>query len=164
VSDERKQQDAVVAELTQLVADLQSEVEPLRRDNARLQREEQWFRALIEQAAEMLLVLSEDGNMLYVSPSLTRLLAYDADDLLGRSAFEYIHPDERDEVLAAFSRTVHGGDRGESVELRIRHRNGTWRYHEAIGTNLLGNEALSGVVVNFRDIHRRKATEEALSN
>jgi len=152
------------ADLTREVAELRRDREAQDREIERLRGEEQWFRALIERASEMVLVLSGDGRIRYVSPSMTRLLAYEPDDLLGKDAFEYIHPEDRDEIQAAFGRTVDGDDRGQPVELRIRHRSGAWRYHEAIGTNLLDSDLLSGVVVNFRDVHRRKATEEALSN
>ena len=165
MADDREElQCERIAGLERQVADLQREREVQREEIEHLRAAEQWFRALIERASEMVLVLSQEGSIRYVSPSMTRLLAYEAEDLHGKSAFDFIHPDDRGEIRAAFGRTVHGGDSGRSVELRIRHHNGTWRYHEAIGTNLLDNEALSGVVVNFRDIHRRKATEEALSN
>ncbi len=49
-----------------------------------------------------------------------------------------------------------------TVEYRIRHANGSWRCIESVGVNLLDDSSVSGVVVNYRDVTKRKEAEEAL--
>jgi len=49
-----------------------------------------------------------------------------------------------------------------TAEYRYRHADGSWRYLEAVGRNLLDDEAVRGIVVNYHDITERRAMEEAL--
>ena len=145
-----------IAELEALVALVQGE-----RDQARASEER--FRVLIERASDMVLVLDVTGEVLYTSPSTMPLLGYTPEDLAGHSAFEYVHPDDHEPVLEAFTRTLGTEDRGEPIEMRIRHNDGRWRTFEGIGTNVIENPAVGGIVVNFRDITARNAAQEELA-
>ncbi|HEY6951608.1 MAG TPA: PAS domain S-box protein, partial [Bacteroidota bacterium] len=51
-----------------------------------------------------------------------------------------------------------------TVEVRIRHKNGSWRWLEATGSNSLHKDTINAIVVNYRDITERKAANEALRN
>jgi signal transduction histidine kinase/CheY-like chemotaxis protein len=76
--------------------------------------------------------------------------------------FELVHPGDARAVTAAWKRWNQGTQSGVPTELRVRHQNGTWRTVEATDANLLNNEAVSGVVINARDITERKHLEEQL--
>jgi two-component system cell cycle sensor histidine kinase/response regulator CckA len=124
-----------------------------------LQRREEHFRSLIENALDLISIVGEDGTIRYASPSYERVLGYRADDLVGSSAFQFIHPDDIGEFAGAFG----SGGSPSSIESRVRHKNGSWRVLESIGRNLTHVPGVQGIVINSRDVTERKTAEDALS-
>lgn len=70
-----------------------------------LRQSEERFRALIENSSDLISVLRTDGTILYQSPSVTTILGYQPDELIGKNAFEFIHPDDKQQMIEGFSRT-----------------------------------------------------------
>ena len=97
-----------------------------------------------------------DGTVRYVSPALKRVLGHAPEDRTNANAFEPIHPDD----VARARDLLAGGSRKPgvpvSVELRMRHADGSWRDVEVIGTNLLSDPNTGAVVLNTRDVTERK--------
>lgn len=123
-----------------------------------LQRREEHFRSLIENALDLISIISEDGFIRYVSPSHERVLGYRADELVGRSYLQFVHPEDANEFAGAFQ--AHGSP--SSIESRLRHKNGGWRVLESFGRNLAHVPGVQGIVINSRDVTERKSAEEAL--
>ncbi|MBW4520489.1 MAG: response regulator [Scytolyngbya sp. HA4215-MV1] len=132
----------------------------LKQARAELQQSEAYFRSLIENASDVILVLNAEGVIRYGSPSLQRILGLNPHRMVGRSALSFAHPDERQPLMEAFAEIVQIPGVAAAIELRFRHHNGSWRTLEAICTNLLQETAISGVIVNLRDITERKQAEE----
>jgi diguanylate cyclase (GGDEF)-like protein/PAS domain S-box-containing protein len=131
-----------------------------------LRASEQRFRALIEKSSDAIVLLDMIGMMLYASPSTTRLLGYTPDELVGRSAFELIHPEDAETIAHALAALVQEPGKGPKAEFRARHQNGSWRWFEGIGTNLLADPNVGAIVGNFRDIteHKRAGERQRLLN
>ncbi|MBI3650767.1 MAG: PAS domain S-box protein [Acidobacteria bacterium] len=127
-----------------------------------LKQSEERFRALIENAADLTAVLDAEGRILYVSPSIQKILGYQAKEWLSRSSFEFIHADDLAIALAALQSGLRHTNSGEPLEIRVRHKNGNWRVVEANAANLLDNDAVQGIVINARDITERKHSEALL--
>ncbi len=130
--------------------------------NRQLRRSEQRFRSLVQNSADVDMVLRADGRIAYESPAVERVLGYRAEDRTGQPAFDIVHPDDRDfgeQLLSGVMRTPGAQLSGE---LRARHADGSWRLIEAVLKNLLADPAVDGVVVNYRDITTRKTLEEEL--
>ncbi|MDQ3590994.1 MAG: PAS domain S-box protein [Actinomycetota bacterium] len=110
----------------------------------------------------MITILGADGTILYESPSVERILGYGPEDLVGRTIFDFVHPDDLERVSGLYEKSL--ASPGVRVDLRFRFRNanGAWRQLEAVAENLLGDPAVAGVVVNSRDITRRMETEKEL--
>ncbi|MFN3653448.1 MAG: PAS domain S-box protein [Armatimonadota bacterium] len=125
-------------------------------------RSEQRFRALVERGSEVVSILDEEGRIRYQSPPIRHVLGYEPTELLGRSVFEQVHPRDLPRVTEAFQRLLARPGGLERVELQFRHGDGTWRVLEAIGANLLQDEAVEGIVVNTRDVTERHRVEAAL--
>ena len=125
-----------------------------------LRASEKRFRALIEKSSDAIVLVDTNGVLLYVSPSTTRLLGYTPDELVGRSAFELIHPEDVETIAHALVAIVQEPGKGPKAEFRARHQNGSWRWIEAIGTNLLADPSVGAIVSNFRDITERKQAWE----
>jgi PAS domain S-box-containing protein len=119
-----------------------------------------YYRTLLEDGADVIVVLGVDGAIRYVSPSVTRILGYDGDDLIGTRAFDLIHPDDVEDSIQSFARMISGVDGGVTAyQDRVRHADGSWRTVESVVRSLADG---TGIVVNLRDVTERVTTEEAL--
>jgi PAS domain S-box-containing protein len=142
------------AELLQQMERRQFE-QKLAEENAR-------FRALTEHSSDAVTLVGADGTVLYSSPSSRGILGYEPDEFVGRSGFELVHPDDRERIGARLVELIQKPETPIRAEMRIQHKDGSWRWVECIGTNLLGEPAVEAVVVNFRDISERQQATEAL--
>ncbi|MFB6157848.1 MAG: PAS domain S-box protein [Haloferacaceae archaeon] len=129
-----------------------------RRAAAAAERERERFRALIANSTDLITVLAADGTIRYESPSIEHILGYGQAELEGESAFEYVHPEDREEVVETFSCLVDGERTTETVRFRFRHADGSWRWLESTGSTP-GSDAVDGYVVNSRDVTDRVARE-----
>ncbi len=124
--------------------------------DAALRNEKERFRALIEHAADVIVVVAADGGVGYVSPAAQAALGRGAETFLGRSLLSEAHPEDQGRLAAALQAVVgHPGEIVERTEFRIRHADGTWRWLETTGTNQIGNPAVNGIVINARDVGRQ---------
>jgi len=133
----------------------------LRRRQEITEREE-YFRRLIEQAQDIIAVLDAVGTIRYASPSVLRLLGYAPEELIGLLLVEMVHPDDVVPTLRVFSEGVATGQGGRLLELRVLHKDGTYRMLEAVGRHLLDDPLVQGVVINARDVTERKSLERQL--
>ena len=127
-----------------------------------LRRSEARFRSLITNATDLITILAADGTILYQSPPIERILGYDQDELVGRNAFDLVHPEDRAATWAAFADALADPTRVPTVEFQFLHADGSWRWLESTGTNLLADGDVGGFVVNSRDITERKRVDEEL--
>ena len=117
---------------------------------------EERVRALVANGNDVILILTAQGRVAYASPSVQRVLGYDAEALTGTDAFDLVHPDDVDTVAARFiTQTT-----DELVSLppeyfRVRHADTTWRWVEAFTTDHLHTPGINGYIVNARDITAR---------
>ena len=125
-------------------------------------KNQKYFQLLIEKALDLIALLDQQGNVIYNSPSIKRVLGYEESEMIGKSAFDLLHPDDLPTVLEAFHRGVSVPGATEYVEFRARHKDDSWRSFEAVGNNLLHDDLMQGIVVNFRDVTDRKKIEEKL--
>jgi len=124
---------------------------------------EKWFGALIEHSSDLLMQLDVEGKVIFVSPSAKRILGYETDEILNRIIFEFIHPDDLNLVHGLFKDILSKEDNAISGEARFRHKDGSWRWLEGSGKNLLYNHNIKAIVINARDFTDRKKFEEKLT-
>jgi diguanylate cyclase (GGDEF)-like protein/PAS domain S-box-containing protein len=127
-----------------------------------LRASEERFRALVQNASDMITILEPEGTVRYGSPSHFRLLGHQPEDLLGRSLLDLVHPEDRPLVANALQCLVDLPDENLGMEFRCQHRNGTWRMIESTASNLLDHPAVKGIILNSHDITDRKRAEERL--
>ena len=145
-----------------MVGEVSTRESQLKQAQAEILRRESHFRSLIENGSDVISVLDRRGTIRYESPSVRRVLGYEADELSGSSCFDAIHPDDLSSVTAAFDRHFRGLSIESSIEYRIRHKDGSWRTLEATSANLLDDPAVEGIVVNSRDVTERKRAQTEL--
>ncbi len=130
------------------------------RAEAALRKSEKRFRALIEHSSDGIMMISEKGEILYISPSTYRIMAYLEDELKGKNAFSFVHPDDLEYVKGVLKELQPG--ESVTVRFRIRHKDGLWRLLESTCNNLLAEPSIQAIVINYRDITERKNLEEQL--
>lgn len=128
-----------------------------------LYEREAYFRSLIENASDFISIIDVKGTIYYESPSSQRIFGYPG-GLVGENAFDFIHPDDRNEVMMLFKRKLSNQQIGHNVYYRFRNNDGTWRYLESSGNIIRGSFPRQlRVIINSRDITERKRVEEALA-
>jgi diguanylate cyclase (GGDEF)-like protein/PAS domain S-box-containing protein len=122
------------------------------------------FGALVRNAPDIITILAVDGTIQYESPAIASVVGYDPDELVGTNAFALVHPDDLAHVRILFAEALAQPGVNVSVTFRFRHKDGSWRWLEGIGTNLLGEPSVQGIVVNTRDATDRRRAEEQLAH
>jgi PAS domain S-box-containing protein len=134
-------------------------------DNAQqaelLNESREWYRILVEHTYDLIVEADTYGHFLYVSLNHKEVLGYESDELIGKSIFEYIHPDDRSAVMAEFQRARISHSSGHSI-FRYRHKNGEWRLLESTGKPYQTATGEIRAVIASRDITERKKMEEEL--
>jgi PAS domain S-box-containing protein len=133
-----------------------------KRAELELRHSERYYRSLIEHSYSVISVMDPDGTMSFVSPNVKAVFGYEPEELLGRSAFDFTHPDDLPGVLKEIAGGVDQPGKVAFLEYRWRHKDGSWRVCEAVGKNLLHDPAVRGAVVHSRDVTMQRAMERAL--
>jgi PAS domain S-box-containing protein len=122
-----------------------------------------WLRSALRNASEIVKVVDPDGTLRYASPAFEKVLGYDPAEAVGRmNVLDHVHPDDLPRVLTETERALAEESVVSNVaEYRFRHADGSWRWVESVGTYLLDDPQVRGIVVNVRDVTRRKEAEEA---
>jgi PAS domain S-box-containing protein len=132
------------------------------RDITERKETEQQLQAYIDNASDVLGVVSESGVFKELSPSTERVIGYEPDGLVGDSVFEYIHPDDRRHVVQKFTELQDmPEERTAKVEYRFEQPDGSWLWLESASKNKTDSH-LDGFVVTSREVTERKKQEQML--
>jgi PAS domain S-box-containing protein len=134
----------------------------LNRMRRQLAERNELFRLITENAADLIAVVDAEGRRLYNSPSYQTILGYSPEELKATRGLDQIHPEDRERVKAAAEKARITG-RGERLEYRIRHKNGSWRILESTASTVRNPKGdIEKLVIVNRDISDRKRAEELL--
>lgn len=130
---------------------------------AALQESERRFRTLVQNSSDVITVVDAEGTISYVSPAVERVTGYPPEELVGKSVFDHMRPDDLEQGRRMFAEIWSQPGIHPPFEFRVPHKDGSWRHSEFLLNNLLDDPSVGGVVINQRDITERKEAEEALS-
>jgi PAS domain S-box-containing protein len=119
----------------------------------------QGFRILVERSPDAISVIDTRGDILYGSASTTHLFGYQPEDLVGRSCFDLIHPEDRDDARRALHDVLAKTDQLQ-WDARILNKDGSYSWVESTMSNLLSEAGVEAIVVHQRNIDTRKAAEQ----
>lgn len=111
----------------------------------------QRFKSLVQDGGDLVAILDINGVYHYVSPTSTHILGTDPEEFLGKVAFDFIHPEDREKVLTQFQELAIQ-KRVTISPFRFLTKGAEWRWIETIATNLIEDPAIGGIVVNSRDV------------
>ncbi len=155
--------------LRQNAEEMQATQEELRRINARLEeqimevkRTQKTMQVLLENASEVITIYESDGKVRYISPSVTPILGYTPEEMIGVNDIIHVHPNSAELYQNMFNQLLELPEQQVTVQFEYKKKNGDTIWLEATGNNLLSDPAINGIVINSRDItERRRAEREA---
>jgi PAS domain S-box-containing protein len=121
------------------------------------------FRAIVENSPDGIAILGSDLEVLYENPAAGRLLGYGPGEFVNKDALSVIHPDDMFKAAHRLTRMIQtpGDTTTNHVELRARHKDGTWRVVDAVANNLLHHPAVKGIIVEMRLVGRHSQEQRA---
>lgn len=119
------------------------------------------FRALVEHTPDIIAIVDARGALRYVSTALERILGYRPEQILGSPLISIAHPEDVSVVCGVLTATLAQPGQTHGSEFRLLHRDGSWRWIEAIGTVPAADPGVfAGIVINARDVTERRQIEE----
>ncbi|MCP4578147.1 MAG: PAS domain S-box protein [Deltaproteobacteria bacterium] len=127
-----------------------------------LTESENRFRILLRNSSDIQAILDENGVERFISDSVEAITGFSPEQIIGKSGFEFIHPEDIGPLLESFKRFKKRQSDFARVEYRHRKKDGSWLNLEAVGMNLLEDPSIKGIVLNVRDVTRERQAEKAL--
>lgn len=122
-----------------------------------------WFRLAVESATDVILVIDGAGRVVYASPSVVDQTGHRPEELEGTLAFDVVHPDDVDEVLAAIAEGVANPGTSRSLRYRVRTKTGSVRSLEGAGRMVIGDDGEPYGIIVVRDETDRREVEDQLA-
>ncbi len=125
-----------------------------------VEQSEKRFRALVDKSRDAIALASRDGTILYASPGAAAIVGVTPERMIGRSAFDGVHPDDQERARRVYALVQRKPGASVTGQFRLRRRDGSWRWVEGTGTNLLHEPGVQAMLANYRDITSFKQAEE----
>lgn len=126
-----------------------------------LLKSERKFKALVQEGSDLIGILDLKGRYKFVSETSTSVLGIAPQDLIGKKAFDFIHPEDINRVITEFS-ILEEKNQIEIQPFRFRNGQDEWRWVETKATNLISDPAVKGVVTNSRDVTNHIRSQKAI--
>jgi PAS domain S-box-containing protein len=125
-------------------------------------RQEARYRNLIEKSHDGISLLGMDGKLLYVSPSVERILGYDAAELIGVDPGQFTHPEDMEQLVKLLTEIMQRPGESKRAVYRMKNKLGEWRWISSTISNLLHDESVNALVFNYEDITQQRVAEQQI--
>ena len=128
----------------------------------KLGQSEERFRLLVQNASDIITILSPEGVILYESEPVENILGYAPKERVGKNIFidAIAHPADVAIKEQAFKKALSRPNEKVKVMFRLKHKAGGYRDMEAVFVNFVDDPRIGGVVANYHDITERKILEQ----
>jgi len=123
-------------------------------ENAERKRIQEDLQQITDNMQDMVIKLSREGLMEYITPSCKKLMGYDPHQLTGKSFLDFVHPDDLENVMASYATFLHK-DESRSICHRYIHAAGQEQWLESRGKKLYTDGIVTGAVFVSRDVTDR---------
>lgn len=158
-SELEKRVQARTTQLSKAKVTLEQQFEELHKADQALKDSEARFRALIENTSDIVLLVTSEGIVHYISPSVHRNLGFFPTDLLQKPLKHWIYPTDQPQLIQMLKDSLTLTGRSMTTELRWKTLGGDWVVFEVIAQYFADNTGFSGVALNARDISERQRME-----
>jgi PAS domain S-box-containing protein len=132
-----------------------------RRAEALVRESEERWRTLLANSHELVTLVSPEGLVMYVSPSVERSLGWAPDELLGTEFRNLVHDEDTEHFASVFADVALADDhRPRFAEFRAHHRDGSWHPLESTLVCQVEDPVIEAVLVTARDVTEQKALEQ----
>ncbi len=149
-------------EMTDIVC-MAKDITKHKKAEAAVMESEKKFRGFVENATDVIYSLDLNGEFCYVSPNWTEFLGHDLSEVVGKPFGSFVHPDDLEKCQAFFQKVVTAGEKQSGIEFRVKHKDGSWRWHTSSASAQKNN---NGKTMHFmgisRDITEHKQFEEQI--
>ena len=114
---------------------------------------------MVANIGDVIVIIDQDGINRYKSPNVEKLFGWSPGELVGVGTLENVHPDDLDFVRKVLGALLGKPDATATMECRYRCKDGSYRWIEFTGVNLLHDPDIRGLLGNYRDITVRKRAE-----
>jgi PAS domain S-box-containing protein len=136
------------------------DIDETKRAREEIADRERRFRALIENSTDAISITGGNGTIYYVSASAEKLIGYTDTELEGMNAYSLVHPDDMPGLRKTIDLLLTRPRGREKGELRLKHKDGSWRWFAATIANLIDDPLIGGMLTNYRDVTEIKRADQ----
>jgi PAS domain S-box-containing protein len=129
-----------------------------------LKKSEQRNADMLANIGDVIVIIDKDGNNRYKSPNIEKLFGWKPEDVIGNSTWDNVHSDDLESAQNFIGSLVVEPNKTGTTECRYLCKDGTYKWIEFTGVNLLQDPEICGILGNYHDITERKEAEETLKN
>ena len=119
-------------------------------------------RKMVSNIGDVIVIIDQNGINRYKSPNITRLFGWESEELVGKSTWDVVHPDDRDDAQKFVDMLAMKSNATGTIEIRYRCKDGKYVWIEITLVNLLSDPDIKGILGNYHDITGRKMAEQEL--
>ncbi|GGK17165.1 hypothetical protein GCM10010124_07150 [Pilimelia terevasa] len=129
---------------------------------AELERHQQLQHALLQYSSDITSIIGRDLRFTFASPAVTRILGFPLDEIVGRPAHTFMHPEDRIQLRPLMRHLRRTPGHTARYQARYRHADGSWRWLEVTATNRMDDPTVAGLVSNSREITQARELQHRL--
>lgn len=149
-------------DLLHLATLIREQVQQRMEAEEKLAESEHRFSSLIQNITDLITLITPTGEIIFQSPAIKQMLGYEINEVIGKTVFDFVHPDDQEEILRRLKSFSGVPLILPTLEYRMLHKDGSSSYFESIGSSLLDDPAIGAIVVVSRDITPRKKYQAEL--
>jgi PAS domain S-box-containing protein len=120
---------------------------------------EKYFKLMIENSQDLITIMEISGKVVYLTPSVERIMGYKQEEVIGKSIFDFVNKDDARLAKEAISHSISSPGSVELSEMRFRHKNGSWMILASRGATFIQSSGMT-IVINSRDVTQDRKTQE----
>ncbi len=124
-----------------------------------VRKKEALHRKMLANIGDVIVIIDRDGINRYKSPNIEKWFGWKPEEVVGALTWENVHPDDLAPAQLFFAGILQKPGEKDTLECRYRCKDGTYKWIEFTGTNLLDDPDIQGVLGNYKDISERKNAE-----
>ncbi len=138
------------------------DITALKQAETAIKKSESMQSKMVANIGDVIVIIDQDGINRYKSPNVEKLFGWKTEDVVGASTWDNVHPEDLESIQKFFGTLMHDPNAVGTTECRYKCKDGSYRWIEFTGNNLLNDPDIRGILGNYHDITDRKQAEKSL--